>query len=127
MPTGGGATLYVRSEKEVTPTNIGARSRMRLTQTGIEVGEYKSRAVLSEDQQAIVDLVRRVAQTRHVSVRLIDLGKARHFLERRRAKEMRWTDFPVLVVDSGKTLAGSAAFSDETVIEALTSGTYTPR
>jgi hypothetical protein len=130
MPTAVGATLFVWSKREASPSDIGASGRHRL-EGGCGAGagepEYEARLVLPEDQQTVVDLVQRLARVRKVPVELVDLGRARHFIERRRALERGWTDFPVLVAANGRTLAGSAAFSDETVIKVLTDGTYVPR
>lgn len=130
MPTAREITLFVWSKREATPANIGASGRHRL-EGGYGAGagepEYEIDRVLPEDQQTVVDTVQRLAQARHVPVELVDLGRARHFLERRRARAKGWTDFPVLVAADGRTLAGSAAFSDDTVIEALGEGTNVPR
>jgi hypothetical protein len=130
MPTAAGVTLFVWSKKQATSANIGTSGRHRL-EGGYGAGagepEYETRPVLPEDQQAVVDLVQRLSQVRKVPVELVDLGRTRHFIERRRALERGWTDFPVLVASDGRTLVGSAAFSDETVTKVLTGGTYVAR
>lgn|SRR5487761_396680 len=135
MPTAAGATMYVWSKSEITLTGKGAAGRLTRgygseflpETTGTETPEYETHLALPEDQQAAVNLVQRIARERQVAVKLIDLSRARHFLERRKALERGWMDFPVLVASNGRTLAGSAVFSEETVINALTSRTYAPR
>lgn len=130
MPTVVGATPFVRSRRKVIPADIGASGRHRLEGgSGAGAGEpdYEARLVLAEDQQTVVDRVQRLARICQVPMELTDLGRARHFIERRRALERGWTNFPVLVAASGRTLDGSAAFSDEAVIRELTGGTYFPR
>lgn len=127
MPAGGRATLYIRSQKEVTPTDMGQPGRVRLSMQGVGVGEYESHLALPEDQRSVVNLVQRVARARQVTVELLDLSKTGHLLERRRVAKLGWTDFPVLVAAGGVTLVGSAAFSEESVIRVLTSGSYAPR
>ncbi len=106
---------------------MGQPGRVRLSMQGVGVGEYESHLALPEDQRSVVNLVQRVARARQVTVELLDLSKTGHLLERRRVAKLGWTDFPVLVAAGGVTLVGSAAFSEESVIRVLTSGSYAPR
>ena len=129
MPTRAGATLFVWSKKEVTSGDIGASGTRRLEYgygAGAGAPEYEVLLLLPENQQRVVRLVQHLAQVGKVPVELVDLGKARHFFGRRKAVKRGWTDFPVLLAADGSALVGSAAFSDETVTQALTGGTHAP-
>lgn len=119
VPAAVGATLYVWSQKEILPADIGVAARTRLSMTGVDMGEYQMGRVLPEEQQTAVDVVLRVASEGQVPVEQVDLGEERHILGRREAHQKGWAEFPVLVAPDGTTLVGSAAFSEQAVSEVL--------
>jgi hypothetical protein len=122
MPKVADATLYVWSRKEVIPSDMGTTLRQGLERgygAGVGPDEYETHLVLPEDQQAAVELVQRFASERRLTVELVDLGRARHVLDRRKAHEMGWSEFPVLVSPEGSALVGSASFTEQAVSEAL--------
>lgn len=94
--------LYVWSKKEIIPADGGTSVSHALERgygAAVRTGDYDSRRVLPGDQQAPLDLVRRIA-----------------------VHEQGWTDFPVLVMPSGKTLVGPGALSDQAVTELFIRG-----
>jgi hypothetical protein len=117
-----GLTLYVWRQKQVLPTDMGTSLRHGLERgygAGAGAPEYDVRMVLPEDQQTALELVQRLAGVRGMPVELVDLGRARHVLDRRMARERGWRDFPVLASPDGRTLVGSSSFTESAVTEFL--------
>ena len=85
---------------------------------------YETEWAIPEDQQAGVDLVRRIAEKRRVPLVVIDLGRRWKWAERRAVRRKGWRSLPVLVGPGGRTLEGANAFPEGAVSDPLAGGAW---